>query len=367
MVMQKPELVLHVTGNKIYKADNSIVYLRGVNFPTFADDSGPDGDNYAGMYATYDIIFQHLALFGFNCVRIMMVADWWDGSYHGNVAGVWPALVDNPDASYPDYRDKVKAFIDAALANNVYVDVSLWTPDWDSPSGHLDVPIPSTMFPDSAAYSAFWVAFAAVYIDYPNVLLECYNEPYIADHVEYHANLAAFAAMATAVRAAGYNHLIVVQWGYAAGFRVDYNGSSPVNPSWIDDAWVDFAGISNIVYSSHLYDPYWLGDHSDAGVNAWLDDVFFRPDVTASVPVIIGETACIDGDAPNMQFFPLALDAMLARGMGFLGWLWVTAAWPSMYPLFTGTWADPTLNWAGQELYDAINGVEPVYMKWVFK
>jgi hypothetical protein len=337
--MQKPELVLHTVDDKIYFANDTECRLRGVNYGSFGDITGPTGGNYATMYASYNTMFASLSALDINVVRIMIICDWWSQNFRGQINYVNSSYVtDQINTDRPYFQDNVRAFLDAGLNNNIYVVVSKWTPDYDTYNGHADTPIPTNTFTDSGDFLQWHLDFLTEYGNYSNLILEMYNEP--SGTTYYDTNMQAFEDCIVGVRAAGYDTLFIWQWGYFLGFEGTPAGSVNHNDNWFLDALALSSTDTNIVYSAHLYDPSWLNPHTTDTVYDWINETWAAGDAsTHNVPLFCGELGATLGNDEAELFYPVALNVMNEYNINYVGFTWSsgTTGW-SMY---SGTEALP--------------------------
>jgi len=360
---------LHTSGSEILDANNNTVFLRGVNYGGFGDTSSGGFDNASGndgykvfrpdvVYATFNAMAKNRL----NCIRIMLVMDWWMRNFQGCIT--FPSsggIGEYADTSYSPYRDSVTQTVSIANQTGLYVVVSVWTSDYTTYGRRLELPFPSNAFPTAASVTDFWLNISSALSAYPNVIFEFYNEPNGADPTltttfdQYYTMV---NSTVSAMRQNGFSYPVLCQWGYCGGFNWNPSGGlGQDTDSWLYRASQILQGQTNIIYSNHLYRyhgtfgtpaPLW----SDlVSVRNWLwNNTGYKLPVSLNVPTLIGEIGAVYGDATELETFKNALQCLNEWNMSYLAFTWRPGFWKLVdYPM-----SNPVLSETGGVLVQKI-------------
>lgn len=359
---------LHTSGSEILEANNNTVFLRGVNYGGFADTSSGGFDNISTNDG-YNVFrpnvvsatFKAMARNRINCVRIMLVMDWWKKDFTGHIdISDSGAITENLDISYPAYRNVVTQTVNLANQEGLYVVISVWASDYTTKNRRLEVPFPSNAFPDAAAVTAFWLDLASALSAYPNVIFEFYNEPSrdSALSTTFDQYYTMVKSTVDQLRQNSINIPVLCQWGYCGGFNANPSGGvGAITDSWLYEASQILKNSTNIIYSNHLYRyhgtlgspaPSW-SDLTSVRNYLWSNDGYELP-VTWNLPVLIGEIGAVYGDATELETFKNALQCLNEWNMSYLAFTWRPGFWKLVdYPM-----SNPALSETGIVLVQKI-------------
>jgi len=357
----RPNMQLHVDGNKIKNSANNTFILRGINQHTFGDYpmgswQKPDGSIEWNTFNPVMVASNLDAMksWGINVVRMYGTSSFW---------------IDNTE----NHRQIVKDLLTLMASRGMYLDYSFWH---NIQGNQQEAPFPSTKISDGKAFAAFWGSIAADLKDYPNVIFSLWNEPvFLNMNVDDWFN--AVQLSVTAIRATGAKNLIIIQWG-GIGINESYGPAQgyPIAvdaPTAAQDAlwWVAGKPITdptgNLVYEFHNYRG---GIHKF--VNGTRVDVWETLDLnygyytcglidyvlnTLHKPVICGEIG------PNMwqtgtelqhelDYYKNSLALFNTWGISYIGFWW----WPTWTYAHLQSGPNYQPNQAGQILIDKIAG-----------
>ena len=330
---------LHVEGRWIKDSDGNNVVLHGVNAGGFADK--PAGLWSGAWFSTYQYWSTHQDLvtseldaiksWGLNAIRVMNAVEYW---------------VYNTE----NHRQVIKELLELCEERGIYV---IFEPycirAYDNGIFQDNLPYPpyqqganaDEVIPDRQAYINLMADYASELKDYPNLILGTWNEP----NRDSGGNVADWMSVVqqaiTAMRATGFDNIILVQWDYNVWANLQFPPPSPPQPSaptstldWIYN--YPLTG-SNIAYQTHLYDPFGQSatyDQIKAGFNyTWINYVTYN----MSKPLIIGECGANlwnTGQALTNELsqFENTLKILNEMSIGYLAWEWRTVV---AYPLIT--------------------------------
>jgi len=338
---------LHVSGNKIVNDLGKTVYLRGVNYHSFAD--GPNGNwidiNGVVHWDTWDTTLIQTFIngiwsWGANCVRI-----------HSSVE-LWVKNIGN-------YIDHIKTFLAICHNLGIYVDIDFYSIRYYGQPGTRQTPIPyppylnadeqaAVGWTSSQDFANFWGSVATQLKDYPNVIFDIWNEPNgtAAEMDEY---LGVVQQCINAIRATGATQLITAMAGYGgvAYYDAPLPGGSLVSASGLD--WMLRNPLSdslgNLLPQIHLYREYGgIGWTEPSGNWSARKDFYKHEDILRALtdesviavakryPVFVGEfganqvnpTPAPDGADPmtaELVALTNLLDIMNTNGMHYAAWL----------------------------------------------
>lgn len=346
---------LGTSGSKILDSSGKRVFLRGVNWGAMADETGGGFSNDA---AALDGAFKGMTKFKINCIRIMIVQDWWTQNFRGQINWSPTSVTDQPNTNRPYFRDTLNTILSVANDNGIYVVVSVWTADYDTYSKRAEVPFPTTLLPDATAFQNWWLDFVTAYASFPNLIIEYYNEPGTPSQAP--AFMDGAKATTQALRSQGFNNLVLCQWGYAYGFNWNVNGGSLVShdASWFDQYESRMSGISNVMFGTHLY-PGSYGSSSgltDAAAikDYLLNNLDYKSAIESGFPIFIGEIGSHAGNSQEYTLFDTWLKTLNEWDMNYLAFSWGSLTTNTIWTLWTGTPSNPSLTATGALLYQAI-------------
>jgi hypothetical protein len=318
-------LALHVQGNHLVDASGNFLRLHGVN---------RSGSEYmcVGGYSVFDgpvdtAAIAAIAAWHVNAVRVPLNEDCWLGI---NL----PA--DNPYIGSA-YQQAIVAFVQELNNAGLYVILDL---HWNAPG--TNIANQQQPMADLDHGPAFWSSVAATFKDFPGVIFDLYNEPFVSSWQCWRDgctvsnssgtwSTAGMTQLVAAVRAAGATQPVMLGGLQYASDLSQWLAFEPVDPA---------AGPPQLVASYHSYcgPP---GTNTVAACQAELNSVESNwPVVLAlagSVPVVTGEFGEYDCAttyvAPYMAFAD-------ANGISYLGWAWNTygcGTFPALITDYTGT------------------------------
>jgi hypothetical protein len=244
---------LHVDGKYIKNSSGSVVYLRGLQEVGMADD--PDGIWLGNtLWNDTNVLAELTAMksWGANTIRCIQAVENW--KYNLNQPY---AVLSN--------RDAVKRLLTFAGQNGMYVIFTGYrvTNYWD---GGSQDPLPYPPYQTSQGASSviankqdfvdWWASVATELKAYPNVIFEVWNEATGTDAamIEY---FGVVQQVINAIRAAGAQQLIIVQWNPDCWVNLDY---PPPDGDACTIDWITQANLTdsanNLVYATHIYREY---------------------------------------------------------------------------------------------------------------
>lgn len=166
-------LALTVNGGHLVDAKNAVVQLRGANYSGFefvaiqgwspSDPSGAQAGQAGGPK------WSAMQAWKINTVRVPLNEASWLGYTCTDTSGV----VHNPDPG-GNYKTAVKTLVDQATAAGMYVILDL---HWTAPGNAC--PMLQTQMADADHSLDFWTSVATMFKNYPSVMFELFNEPYL--------------------------------------------------------------------------------------------------------------------------------------------------------------------------------------------
>ena len=330
---------LHVEGNLIKDSAGNVVVLHGVNKPQMAED--PDGywlgDTYWNDTKAYTEI-DGMRSIGTNCIRCLQSVDSW--VYDLGPTSKDPAAINCAISN----REAVKRLMTFAAERGMYVIYVPWDVRnrWDG--GQQDpLPYPpyqtsenaSQVIPNQQAFVDYWANVASVLKDYPNAIFELWNEPN-GDATAKASWFNVTQQCINAIRNAGANNLIVIQWDFGCLVNLDAPppGGFASTLQWIFDyPLTDPTG--NLVYSTHHYRHFMhLQRSTGQGGKAYtmadyqLGLQYYKvPEVAALHPLVIGELGC-DTETTGLDYqqeleaYTNILQLLNGYGVSYIGWVW---------------------------------------------
>lgn len=333
---------LHIDGRYIKNSQGEIVYLRGVNKAGFLDSS--DGFWSAGSndwYTYYgrwnqDLVqanLQGMKNWGINVLRLTINIDWWLRNFQGTASN---------SSSNIRYREAIKQTVQLASIYGIYVVIAPW--NVKSGVGQANLPFPpypgsaSDVIPDVASWINFWLNVSRTLRDSNNVLLELHNEP-AGLPSDLKVWFDAAEACINALRADGDNRIVIIQWGYCAGFG---------NDNWLDVWYNEGRRLDNVLFSTHIYryhGSFSGGQFAPTDINFIRSQLISRKYLYAlnnlSAPIWIGEIGAWGAYTPDqgyndpsiqaaeLEYFRNTLTVLKEWGVGYAAWEWFPE-WGSM-------------------------------------
>lgn len=356
---ESPATALHVDGNQLKDASNRVVYLRGVNQPGFVDSptgfwrpeggstfSGLDQWNPEAVKANLD----EMKSWGINVIRCHQVGRHWVDNtrvYQGSDIG-------------QAYKNNLHDIIAYAGERGFYYIFDYYS-DEGYPNDHQDE-LPFQPYSDLFSRTEFvqyWYEVAEDLKGYSNVLFEIFNEPHGPNKDTYFSLANDCIA---AIRSAGAEQPIIIQWGYSIWTNLDYphNGVGSGTMDWVIDYPIS---DDNIVYSTHVYRGAYGHIHDSSGylyaydhIKAGLIDCGVQQ-VAQQYPVLIGEFGAYhpSSSSAEVEFFKNIVKIGNEWGLHYTAWCWTVPAHMGFAVLQDGTWIPPP-NEAGQELINGLGG-----------
>jgi hypothetical protein len=329
------------------KSTGNIVTLRGVCKSGFL--ASPDGWWTSYNYWNPSEVREHLRAmrsWGVNCVRIVITAAWW--------------IDDNItfEGVSHSYRQHLRDTIQIAQEEGIYVILAGWMILPIGVGDQSSMPIPpyntpgeQAYFPTQQSFVNYMVSQAIELKDYPNVILEPWNEPANSDAETDWFNVV--QQCINEIRKFS-DVPILVHWGYC-----------DVNDLVQSIQNHNLTG-GNIIWSEHIYrfggtfDYDWRAPSDYDYIKTKLDQCRQVVEVL-NVPLLIGEIgANVWWNSPSYPpedwqnekaYFNNTLTVLNEWGVGYLAWEWFPEgrAW-SLYDV-NGLY---TPNEIGQILIDAI-------------
>jgi hypothetical protein len=274
-------LPLHVSGDQILNAANQSVILRGVNLGDFQASVGGEWEgtwitSYSQWISDIALVNATLAAaqsWGANAVRSHYAVDFWTE----NTSGFIPII--KSYAKLLASRGMYLIFdgyqvVDYGHGGNQ--DPLPYPPyQANTTSGRGSTVInPATIIPSQAAYVNYMISVAEALKNYPNVIIEFWNEP-MAPVNESQTQppwvtsgfLRCIQNITTQVRALGINNILLAQWDSIIWINLNYPPAPP--PAKNGNFWPGVGGNqagvlewipemnlngTNIAYSFHDYD-----------------------------------------------------------------------------------------------------------------
>ena len=323
---------LHADGRWIKDSLGRTVHLRGVNKGGYNNyQTGrwqAEGEmSYGGQleFRESAVHFQmnHLRnVWGINCMRWTLCCEWWVNDLN-------------------NYRYNIRRAVEIAQEYGIYIILAPWRVT--DAIGYVRDP-----FIDWTPQQLvdFWLSVMSELGHCPNIIIDPFNEP-LSDTTTWQNFM---QQLINAIRGAGYEHIILYQWGYGAGPNrrlVDWFDQYPItDPS------------ENLVISTHTYgnaEGYaWTNQDDYTSLKAQLETAQYK-DVgdVLNMPLLIGETGGRDGE---QQFFSNLLQIFNEWGIGYIPWILFPGGG---YPLIENELYFPPPTWRGQTLIDAISAGSP--------
>jgi aryl-phospho-beta-D-glucosidase BglC (GH1 family) len=225
----KTVLPLHVEGRYIKDQTGKVVILRGINKAGFEDSPNgcwirPDG-SYTDEWEedTIKANLDAMKSWGMNIVRMYGTARYW---------------INNTE----NHREKIKQLATLCAERGMYLLYTFWHKEPQSPQE--DQLWPSSTFPNREAFVNFWASIAQELKSYPNVLFSLWNEPQYSAPSESEW-FAAFQECINAIRDAGAENIISVEWGGI----------------WVDIGEARKYGVPTDHKVDWAFALYWVGSH----------------------------------------------------------------------------------------------------------
>lgn len=326
---------LHVEGRYIKDVFNNTIVLRGVNQEGFLDDPdawwNPEGGGYTSGLRIWnpDAVKYNLDCmksWGCNVLRLHTNIQWW---------------LENTN----NYRQHIKDVIAWSGERGIYV---IFEPFAITGGTQHPMPFPpyipaeqEAIIPSEQAFIDYWVSVVNELKDLPNVLFELYNEPHAMtdEAADRDVWFNMVQRLINAIRAAGADHIIIVQWAYGIWCNLAY---PPPNPSKTMD-WVEAYPLNdplaNIVYSFHNYRPdfhrsvperynLWEYDEIKQALQYCLVDYVIN---NMTKPVLCGEIGANmwesgEGLTQELAYFNNSLTIYNEWNISYLAWVWTIPA-----------------------------------------
>ncbi len=356
------ELSIRVDGSSLKNQRNEIIQLRGVSIMGmeyvaingYTISGRKDNDPFPNVFES---IWTALHRWHINSLRIPLNEVSYLGircvtEYTGPAYGK-PGIVQESDP-WHNYRSRLREVINRATMEGLYIIIDLHWSAPDDPQNKVDsvttqCPTDFNPLPDISHAIDFWKAVATDYKDYPNVIFELFNNPYIDQWRHFSGNeISAWQAfrdgtlvnsylplwptiknhnwqsagiqqLVDAVRSTGATN-VVLAGGLARSSNLDswltYKPSDPLNQ--LAAAWHAFPSTGST----------W-GDKCYSYPGIWCDDraySYAAAIISANYPVIVTEFA--DRNASGTIGAPFAsalLPRLDAMGISYLGWTFVAA------------------------------------------
>jgi len=308
---------LQTSGSEIVSQNGVIVVLRGVDYSHFIFDPNgdwmlPNGTIESNVWdpAAVNNNLDAIQSWGGNCIRVLTTVQWWTQNTE-------------------NFQSHLQHLITQAAARGIYVDFVFWR-DAASDTQQPSMPYPpyhnSGIITSANDFVNLWANVASTLKAYPNVMFELWNEP----NGDSQAEASWFNTTQqciSAIREAGANNLIVVQWFYniVENFKIGpIHGLDWVNQNPLSDP------ASNIVYSSHIYRNGFNNDtnSNDTFAYSYSDMIHALSDtgvIGFNKPLWIGEIGC-DLWASNLNneytWYNNTLTILNQNRIGYCGWAW---------------------------------------------
>lgn len=343
-------LPLHVEGRYIKNSFGNTVVLRGINKHGFENHPEGHWQTIEGgvVYNTWDndIVAANLDAmksWGMNTVRSYSTAQFWIEDTGG-------------------HREIVKQYAGLLAERNMYLIYTFWHTDLEESAGRGHLPFPSNTFPDAQSFVDMWLSVASELKDYPNIIFALWNEPGMYDGERVGEWFTTVQSCIDAIRAAGAENLIIIQW---EGIWINLNSGNGAKMDWVEEYPLNDP-LGNLVYEFHSY--------RTGGSHKFVDDeriqIYEYADVlqsyqdglvdyvlnTLNKPVICGEIGANMWQTGEeleheFEFYSNALQIFNEWDMSYIGFWW----WPTYtYAHLTGN-SNYEPNDAGEILKAAIS------------
>lgn len=349
-----------MSGNKLVNGANQTVQLRGVNVMGFEYSAVQQfGSTYPQLVNNDWAVMKN---WGVNAVRIpinesswlggnCVTADWTTGSPGYKLISADP---------YGDYRAVLKATVDRATAEGMYVILDLHLANPNDPSNAINgvtrqCAIQQNVMADASNSITFWSQIATIYKTYPNVLFELFNEPYMTQwstltmtdaqasaalrdgttvsgyavswqgpetNISTHTwQSAGFQAMLTAVRDAGATNVVLVSAINYAGKLQNWYTYRPTDPAGqLAAAWHAYPAYG----TTWGTDAYKLPNYGESAYS-WAQGI-----LSNNIPVVVTEYG--DKSSNGTVGSPYAstlLPRLDTMGISYFGWTFTVSGEPS--------------------------------------
>jgi hypothetical protein len=321
-------LAARVQNNHLVDANGDFLRLLGVD---------RSGSEYicVGGYGVFDgpvdaTAIAAIAAWRVNAVRVPLNEDCWLGI--------------NLPASNPyigsAYQEAIVAFVQALNNAGMYVILDL---HWNAPGTY--VANQQQPMADLDHSPAFWSSVATTFKNFPGVIFDLYNEPYVSSWECWQSGCsvttsdgtwltAGMTQLVATVRAAGATQPIMLGGLSSASDLSQWLAYEPVDP---------IAGPAQLVASYHSYcgPPGNTVAECQAALN-WLEAAGWPvvADVANSVPVVTGEFGEFDCATTYVTPYMAFADSV---GLSYLGWAWDTYGcntFPALISDYGGTPTD---------------------------
>jgi hypothetical protein len=246
----------------------------------------------------------------------------------------------NPDPK-GTYRHDVTQAVQAATAAGFYVILDL---HWSAPSNFC--PFDQDQMANTDNSVRFWQSVASLYKNYPNVMFELFNEPYMFVSSDstltngttastYYAGGAGFSqyqAVNYSYGIAGWNQLITAIRGTGATnvLLIGTLGWSGDNRTWLANAPSDNAAPAGytgtwtpqIAATWHTYPAGGWGSANYNVINNNGSLVNAKQIIAAGYPVLVTEFGDQNTTVSTAPFLSTWLPQFDAAGISYVGWAW---------------------------------------------
>ena len=389
-------LPLHVSGSEIVNPSNQVVVLRGIGRVGDLQSASGMWSGPGTYVATWDQMWQPIrsnvelidATFScyqqfwhVNMIRMLIPVNW----YWQNT--IVPAQQD--PGNYPtytatiSYQTYVATVARESAKYGIYVDVCPYEllsnyqdsnkdgaqgqpmGTWDSDAQSF---LNSTGLTEQEFWSQYWTLMASNLKGYGNVIFEAWNEPEnLGNDSVTPSYLTYLTAMYDAIRGAGAQNLIFMQWD--SGYLPNYN-----DLSWARQISNAIPNAENLVFTTHAYrhgpdfNPEW-GTSYDA-VEGQLQAAVQSMGINA--PLVINEAGSCMFSVPNddvkaeLTWWEALNQAAAKLGIGVTAYYWLSDSDLgyafSGETLLQGTWTtgavSPTPNEMGQIFLNTAPGTK---------
>jgi len=358
---------LHVEGRYIKDAFNRTIYLRGVDWQGYSEDTRGlwptwgDTTNLGrqGVWSddrvrsTYQVLRDD---WGVNCMRWHLIGEWWLNNLN-------------------NYRYYIRRGIELAQEYGIYIilDMARLANDWTRipmPFYPYDTHLINGEYFYEQDFIDWWMSVATELGDLPNWLIDPFNEPAKkpgATEQEWYADRAVWFDVVyrlyDAVRRSPDDHIILLQWMEGVWYGWDC-----AMRYWLDDFiayFEDRNATKNIAISNHNYHDnfvYWggrpntleqlLADYTVAGLTRGATEINY--------PLIIGEVGALLDVLTGAEWeqekiwFNNTLTLYNQWGTSYIAWVWAKQGTGRAYALLqSGTWFPPPSE-SGRILIEAI-------------
>jgi hypothetical protein len=348
-------LPLHVDGRYIKDSLNRTVYLRGVWTGMFADTS----TGWFGLDAnTWDEVALEYTLdtlkntWNATCFNTFIWGDWWLQNKNATLMG-------GNNQTNIGLVDAIKITAQKALEHGLYFQIRLYSPS--RAEGRIEgQPYQPTYSWTVQDFTNFWVNVTTTLRNYQNIIYCLFDEPTGDETTWFNAANQTI----TAIRAAGVNNLILVDYGYCGDVM------------WVTD-WVNGNySLNNVFFDEHIYRG--LGtfayDNNAPVTLSYIRNFLANPPGayytgtgtyyvmnTYNVPIWVAAIGARDGVTDDEEYIAFAntLEALNEFGVGYVAFS--ATRTDTTYAVQTDpeglTFSPP--NRVGQALINAINGIVP--------